>query len=211
MIRRLWRGYIHAVGFKEKALRGLMPARMQFVHYSWPLRADLCPCDVDFSDYLQERDIRDRAIFHFGTGGHHLVGLRNQADGLQNDILGLTVSPKEHAGYVRKVIRDPGLALHYKVLFADIFSLSAGSIPCFNIVTLFHLGEFSDASGSGRRLNLEQLLRMFRSRLLPGGCMLFYPRSYGYRRLTPLLESAVQDGLLTLLETYKSLEIYRAT
>jgi len=186
-----------------------MPARMHFVHYSWPLRADLCPCDVDFCDYLRERSIRGQAIFHFGTGGHHLVGLRNQADGLENDILGLTIAPKEHAVYVKKAIRDPGLALHYKVLFADIFSLSANTLPVFNIVTMFHLGEFSDAAGSGRRLNLQQVLQMFCAKLLPGGLMLFYTRSYGYRKLTPLLESMVREGRLSLAGTHKSLEIYR--
>jgi hypothetical protein len=211
MYRRLWRGYMHTVGFKEKMLRAIMPARMHFVHYSWPLRADLCPCDVDFCDYLRERNIRRQSIFHFGTGGHHLVGLRNHADGLENDILGLTVAPKEHAGYVSKVIRDPGLALHYKVLFADIFSLGGSSLPVFNIVTLLHLGEFSDAAGRGRRLNVEQVLQLFCTKLLPGGLMLFYTRSYGYPNLRPLLESAQREARLSLVETHKSLEIYRVT
>ena len=209
MIRRLWRGYVHTVAFKERTLRAVMPARMHFVHYSWPLRADLCPCDVDFCDYLRDRGIRERWIFHLGTGGHHLVGLRNQADGLQNDILGLTAAPKEHAGYVKKVIRDPSLARHYKVLFADLFSLSAGCLPAFNIITLFHLGEFSDASGSGRRLNLEQAFELFYAKMLPGGDMLFYPRSYGYSEVRPLIEAAVRAGRLSLVETYRSLDIYR--
>jgi hypothetical protein len=211
MMRRLWRAYVRAGALRERALRGVMPGRMRFVHYSWPLRADLCPCDVHFCEFLEERNIRQRSIFHFGTGGHHLVGLRNHDAGLQNDVLGLTVAPKEHLRYVRKVIHDPLLGRHYKVLFADIFSLSAATLPVFDLVTLFHLCEFTDASTAGHRLTDAEVLHLFWSKTAPGGLLLFYPRSYGYKKLTPLIEQAVNDGKLAFVESYKSLVVYRAS
>jgi hypothetical protein len=194
---------------KERALRSIMPSRMRFVHYSWPLRPSVCACDVHFCEYLQERKIRGKSIFHFGTGGHHIVGLQNRDVGLANDIFGLTVSPSEHASYVTRVIRDPPLGKHYKVLFADIYSLSAACLPVFDIVTLFHLCEFAATDNPARRMNDAEVLRLFCSKLAPQGLILFYPGSYGHQQLAPLLAQAVDDGQMSFVERYKSLVIFQ--
>ena len=206
---RLWVAYVRTGAVKERVLRGLLPARMHFVHYSWPLRPGKCPCDVDFCEYLRERNVGGKSVFHFGTGGHHIVGLENDNAPVPNEIFALTLSPNEHAAYVRRIIRKPALGKHYKVLFGDLYSLSAESLPAFDIVTLFHLCEFSAASETGQRLNDPEVLRLFRSKLTPQGVMLFYPGSYGFARLAPLLEQEVAAGRLSLVEKYKSLVVYR--
>jgi hypothetical protein len=208
--RRLWRAYVQVGDLKERALRRLLPARLHFVHYSWPLRASVCPCDVHFCEFLAQRNIRHQSIFHFGTGGHHVVGLQNQRAALANEILGLTLSPREHASYVKRVIDDPALAKHYKVLFADIYSLSAACLPEFGLVTLFHLCEFTDPNNGGRRTTDAEVLRLFCSKLQSDGLMLFYPGSFGYARAAPLIEQAVTAGWLSFDQEYKSLIVYRA-
>ena len=200
---------MRAGALKERALRSIMPSRMRFVHYSWPLRPDVCACDVHFCEYLQERNIRGKSIFHFGTGGHHIVGLQNRDVGLANDIFGLTVSPSEHARYVTRVVRDPALGKHYKVLFADIYSLSAACLPVFDIVTLFHLCEFAATGNPGRRMNDAEVLRLFCSKLAPKGLILLYPGSYGHRYLAPLIAQAVAEGQMSFVEEYKSLVIFQ--
>ena len=139
MRQRLWRAYVRSGELQQRLMRAFNPSRLSFVAHSWPLRPDVCPCDVDLCHYLDSRAVRGRSVFHFGTGGHHLVGLRNHANGWANEVLGLTLSPSEHERYVRLVVRDPSLARHYKVLFADIYSLAAAALPTFDVVTLFHL------------------------------------------------------------------------
>ena len=153
MKQRLWRGYVRFGEIRQSLLRSLMPRRMQYVAHSWPLRPESCPCDVHFCEYLEQRGIRGKSIFHFGTGGHHVVGMRNHERAWANEILGLTVATREHASYVRRVIRDPALAVHYKVLFGDIYGLSAALLPAFDLVSMFHLCEFADTASSGRRLD----------------------------------------------------------
>lgn len=209
LARRLWVAYVRTGAVKERVLRGVLPARMHFVHYSWPLRPGKCPCDVDFCDYLRERNIGGKSVFHFGTGGHHIVGLENARASAPNEVLALTLSPNEHAAYVKRVIRHPALGKHYKVLFADIYSLSAESLPLFDIVSLFHLCEFDAASTAGQRLSDAEALRLFLSRLRPQGRMLFYPGSYGFPRLAPLLAQEVAAGRMSLVENYRSLVVYR--
>jgi hypothetical protein len=209
-VRRLWRAYVRTGELKERALRTLNPSRLHFVPYSWPLRTTMCPCDVHLCEYLVERDIRGRSIFHFGTGGHHLVGERNRQAGLENDVLGLTLSPSEHARYVSRVIRDPGFGKHYKVLFADLYSLSADCVPDFDMVTLFHLCEFADARSAGRRMDDRQVLQLFQAKLKTGGALLFYSASFGFPRARALIAELVAAGRLRLVEEYRSLLIYRA-
>jgi hypothetical protein len=106
------------------------------------------------------------------------------------------------------VIRDPALGRYYKVLFADIYSLSAAALPPFDLVSLFHLCEFGDPASAGRRSDDEGVLRMFCSRLRPGGLLLFYRGSFGFASCQPLVMTAVAAGVLSFVEDYNSLSVY---
>lgn len=209
MSSRWWRAYLLWGELHQRATRHLRPGSLRYVPHGWPLRPGECPCDLDFCDFLETRAIRGRRIFHFGTGGHHLVGLRNHEAGWRNDVLGITISPREHARYVRRVIREPALALHYKVLFADIHSLHAASLPGFDVVTLFHLCEFCDPASAGRRLDDAGLLRLFIGQLAAGGWLLLYRGSFGYARAAPLVAAAVDAGHIAHAADFRSLSIYR--
>jgi hypothetical protein len=209
VIQRLWRARVRAGELHQQLAALFQPSRLRYIAHSWPLRPEVCPCDVHLCDYLDERAIRGRTVFHFGTGGHHLVGTRNHAEGWRNEILGLTLAPSEHASYLRRVIREPAFGRHYKVLFGDIYGLSVAALPAFDVVSLFHLCEFGDPASGGRRHDDEGVLRMFCSRLCPGGLLLLYRGSFGFARARPLVTRAVADGLLSFVEDYKSLSIYR--
>ena len=87
---------------------------------AWPLLEDVCPCDVDFIAYLEDRALTGKRIFHFGTGAHHVVGRRNHAAGDPNEIVALTLSPEEHRAYVDFLIDSPAAGEAYRVLFADV-------------------------------------------------------------------------------------------
>jgi hypothetical protein len=205
--QRTWRAYVRAGEAKESLLCRLQPGRMRVIAHSWPLRAKMCPCDLDFCDYLRERDIRSKSIFHLGTGGHHIVGLRNQVDGLENVILGVTVSPNELRRYLKLVIRDPLLGQNYKVLFADVHGMRAASLPHFDLVTLFHLGAFGSTTNSGHVLSDVGVFDLFRSKLRPAGLLALYRDSWVYPRLQPIVAAATAAGAVKHLEDYRSLQI----
>jgi hypothetical protein len=206
---KAWTVYERMARAKEALLRRIQPGRMPIVPHSWPLWARMCPCDLHFCDFLQERNVRSKCIFHFGTGGHHIVGLRNRVDDMCNVILGVTVSPEEIKRYVKLVVRDPILGQNYKVLFADVHNLQAASLPNFDLVTLFHLCEFGNATGSSHLLSDEGVFDLLTSKLKPGGLLALYPQSLGYRRLRPIIAAAMAAGTLEHREDYKSLQILR--
>jgi hypothetical protein len=203
--RLLWR----LDELKEGVLRRLQPSRMN-IPYTWPLMPERCPCDLHFCDYLAERGIRKKAIFHFGTGLHHLVGIRNREAGWKNDILAITGSPREHARYVHRAVRDPSFAEHYKVLFGDIYRLQFSLLPRFDLVTLFHLHEFTPAAGAEGLLGDAGVLASFLTGLAPGGRLLFYAGSEGFPKTQELLRDKVQRRALAPEEEYKSLVVYRS-
>jgi len=206
----MWITGIRLGSWRERWLRTFNPARMRHFHYSWPLRPEDCPCDLDFAELLVTRGIRRKSIFHFGSGGHHWIGRCNHEAELDNEVLALTLSPREHASYVSSIVRDPSLGRHYKVLFADLYALNAASLPIFDIVTLFHLCEFSPPAGCPQRLDDGHVLRLFHSRLSRDGLVIFYSGSFAYAKQVPIIEQAVAGGLLSFVEEFKSLRIYRA-
>jgi hypothetical protein len=179
---------------------------------SWPLRVRKCPCDLHFVEYLRQSNIGDRVIFHFGTGSHHIVGKTNAQAARPNEILGITASRREYAKYIDYIIANPAAAKYYKVIFADIYTLTPRTLPRFDLVTLFHLGEFYDERRSAYApLDDSTLLDLFIAKLNRGGRILFYKFSGlgGAEKTRRILERATEVRKLVKEGEFKSLLIYR--
>ncbi|MEI8143983.1 MAG: hypothetical protein WCH83_00840 [Alphaproteobacteria bacterium] len=178
----------------------------------WDLRVKECPCDAHFCDYLDENNVTGKSIFHFGTGGHHLLGLHNVEKGLNNAILGITAAPGEHKTYETMIIENPELGWGYKVFFGDIYQLDARLLPMFDIVTLFHVGEFrtekNDVYGA---LTDYQMVKLLAGQTRPGGLIAFYAGSYAYNLAKPIHDQLVEEGYLTPKGQYKTLPLFERT
>jgi SAM-dependent methyltransferase len=149
--------------------------------HSWPLRPDDCPCD------------------------HH-VGRENDR---ANHVLAITASPPEHAAYIDLLLEEPSLSPHYKVLFGDIYTLSPTLLPSFDLVTLFHLHEYSPVPGEfPGTFDDAGLLEMFCRTLKPDGRILFYRGSVGFERAQKTIDDAVARELIRCDGTFRSLLIY---
>jgi SAM-dependent methyltransferase len=139
-------------------------------------------------EYLEKKKVEGKAIFHFGTGEHHLVGKNNHERGNPNEILAITACRQEYEVYMDYIIEEPEAANSYKVMFGDIYTLSRRMMPSFDIVILFHLCEYYDENAAGNaqfnsayaRLNDHSLLELFLSLLNPGGQIVFFKKSAGF-------------------------------
>ena len=141
---------------------------------AWQLQIHYCPWDLQFVQYLELKGFREKLIFHFGTGEHHLVGRNNHERGSPNEIIGITASMEEYDEYIDFVINNPVAANRYKVLWGDVYTLSPQLLPNFDIVSLFHLCEYyTEQNATYARLNDLALLEMFLSKLNPGGKIVF--------------------------------------
>lgn len=147
----------------------------------WGLEIEKCPCDVHFLAWLQREGITDKAIYHFGSGGHHLVGIECASPERRNAVLSITAAPQEHERYVELAIARPDVLRYYNCVFGDIYLINPDLLPEFDVVTLFHLCEFrgkeTDAYGG---LTDREVLERLAGRLRPGGHMLFYTGSFAY-------------------------------
>jgi hypothetical protein len=176
----------------------------------WDLRVQECPCDVHFTDMLEEKGIRDATIFHFGTGGHHHLGLRIHEVGSNNAVWGITAAPAEYETYVKLAIEQPEVARLYKVFFGDIYQLDARLLSPFDVVTLFHLCEFrtekNDAYGA---LTDRQVAEMLTDALKPGGYLVFYPGSFAWPTAKGIVAELAAERGLVEEGMFKSLLVYR--
>ena len=198
-------------------IRGIRPSLPQDVielsYYQeasfWKPDRVLCPCDFEFVEYLKRSQIEGQSIFHFGTGGHHIVGLENQKFTIPNEVIGITASAPEHRAYTQLVLKDRALAKYYKVLFVDIYTLTANTLPMFDIVTSFHLCEFylSDNAPSVHQDD-QSLLQLFLDKLNPGGKIVFYTGSWGWDQTQAILQVLESDGKIKQVDAYKTLLIY---
>ena len=178
----------------------------------WGLRLAECPCDQHFVEWLDEKNISHQTIFHFGTGGHHLLGIHNVENKRDNAIFGITAAPKEHETYEELIIKDPKIGWAYKVFFGDIYQLDARLLPEFDIVTLFHVGEFrTEANDAYGALTDLEMVRVLLSKTRNGGKVLFYNGSYAYNLAQIVIEQLLKDGVIIESGTYKTLPIFTRT
>ena len=183
------------------------------LHYwdqSWDLRVAECPCDIHFLEWLEEKGTRGASIFHFGTGSHHIVGLKTAEDGSDNAVLGITASPSEYDAYVKMLIEKPKLGFTYKAYFGDIYQLDRRLLPMFDIVALFHVGEFrtekNDAYGALTDLEMTKVLC---DRTKPGGEILFYSGSYAFDVAERVTAELVKARVLAESGSFKTLRIFK--
>jgi hypothetical protein len=205
-----------------------MLMKLNYYRRSWSLYQGDCPCDLHFIQYLEQKKLEGKMIFHFGTGEHHLVGKNNHERGNPNELLAITASREEYEVYIDYIIDTPVAANYYKALFADIYTLSPRMLPSFDIVTLFHLCEYFDereykderdynevhASGdpplnsSYARLDDVKLLEVFLSKLNPGGRILFFKQSCMWDpNAVQIVDTFISEGRMIIEDEYESLLI----
>lgn len=190
--------------------------RLHFWDAYWDFRAKECPCDEDFVAWLDAGRVTDAAIFHFGTGGHHHVGIECARADRRNSVLGITASPQEHDAFVRLAIERPEVLRYYNAVFGDIYLLNRHLLPVFDVVTLFHLCEFrgpaNDAYGGLTDLEVAAVLT---ERLRPGGHILYFPGSYAWDRANDSAKDVVaawEAGRpVERVGAFRSIVVYRKT
>lgn len=194
---------------ETKAAEG---ARLNFWDDNWEVRG---ACDVHLVEWLDEKRITDAAIYHFGTGGHHYVGIECAKPERRNSVLGITAAPQEYESYVRLAIERPDVLRYYNAVFGDIYLLNERLLPTFDVVTLFHLCEFrgpkTDTYGGLTDLDLTNLLT---DKTRPGGHILFFTGSFAFAWDRPTSAKKViaeweKERPVQRMGEYKTLLVYR--
>jgi hypothetical protein len=170
---------------------------------AWELDESVCPADLHLIDWIKHRDIKNASIFHMGTGAHHRLGVTMASNGSENLVMGITACPEEYKRFLDQMIENPFIGRCYKPFFGDIYQLDARQLPEFDIVSVFHLGEFSNEIRHGiLGLTDVEVLDMLITRLKQDGHAVFYKNSFGLK----FIKGAV-DSRFEVVEEYKTLLI----
>ncbi len=184
--------------------------KLHFWDAVWDLQVAQCPCDAHFCDWLEKEQIKDASIFHFGTGSHHIVGIRTAENGSNNCVLGITASPGEYDAFVKLAIDRPDVEKSYKVFFGDIYQLEQRLLPHFDVVTLFHLCEFRNERNDlyGALTDLE-VTTMLTEQTRPGGYIVFYTKSFAFDTAEKVIAVWEKEQAVEKIGLYETLLVYR--
>src|SRR5262245_34468859 len=162
--------------------------KMNFWGGSWNLEVDICPCDVHFNEWVAKERLRNKTIYHFGTGTHHVVGIQQAKR--KNRVFAITASKEEYEAYVTLVTGNSAVAKHYLAYFGDIYLSDPMLLPEFDVVTLFHLCEFSQPNTASKEyggISDAKVLNLLTDRTRRGGHILFYKGSDGFKKSVPII------------------------
>lgn len=177
---------------------------------TWNLEVGQCPCDVHFNDFVAAKKIRNAAIFHFGTGAHHVIGIDTAENGLNNSVLAITASTGEYDSYVKLLIERPEVGNVYKAYFGDIYQIDKRLLPEFDVVTLFHLCEFrTDAQDAYDALTDLDMAKVLIDKVKPGGWVLFYKGSMAFHEALPVIAKLERQRPIVRQPDFKTLQVYR--
>ncbi len=178
----------------------------------WDLHEDVCPCDVHFNEWVAQSGHRNKLIYHFGTGTHHVVGIEQSRNGLGNRVFAITASIEEYEAYIRLVTENSGVAKNYLAYFGDIYLTNPGLLPEFDIVTMVHLCEFffpNTASAEYGGLTDRKVLDLFTDKTKAGGFIVFYKNSMAADKMRAILPEWEKDKPVEPAGEFKTLLIYR--
>ena len=84
--------------------------KMNFWDAKWDLDEAQCPCDIHFNQWLEANTFTGKTIYHFGTGTHHIVGMRQAELDAGNMVFAITASKEEYEAYVALVTENARVA-----------------------------------------------------------------------------------------------------
>jgi len=164
--------------------------KMNYWTDSWNLHEDVCPCDVHCNDWIAKKKLKNKLIYHFGTGLHHVLGIKQATNKSGNGVFAVTASKEEYDSYVDLATTKAQISKSYLTYFGDIYLSNPKLLPDFDIVTMFHLCEFffpNTASKAYGGMDDAKLLDMFTAKTKPGGYILFYTKSMAFHKAEPII------------------------
>lgn len=186
--------------------------KMNLWDAKWDLDEAQCPCDIHFNQWIETNRIAGKTIFHFGTGTHHVVGIRQAENGLNNAVIGITASVVEYEAYIRLVNERPRISKSYLVYFGDIYLSNERMLPEIDVATMFHAGEYiGENTTSVEYGGIDDLgvARILLGRMRTGGNLLFYTGSFAFDKADALARVLEGEKQLERAGTFKTLLVCR--
>jgi hypothetical protein len=191
-----------------------MMLKMNYWTDKWPLMVDVCPCDVHFNDWVENKKLKNKLIYHFGTGTHHVIGEVQATNKSGNTVFAITASKEEYDAYIELSTTKAQVTKNYLAYFGDIYLSNPRLLPEFDVVTMFHLCEFLFPNTTSKEyggLDDAKLLNLFTAKTKPGGYILFYTRSIAFPKAAPIIEKWAKKGHVKRVGEFKTLLVYRKT
>ena len=188
--------------------------KMNYWTDKWDLDVDVCPCDPHFNEWVAKNKIKNKLIYHFGTGTHHVIGIKQATNKSNNAVLAITASKEEYEAYIELSTEKAKVSKAYVAYFGDIYLTNPKLLPDFDVVTMFHLCEFffpNTASKSYGGMTDEKLLDLFTAKTKKNGHILFYMGSMAWNKALPIVQKWEKRAPVKRVGEFKTLLVFRKT
>ena len=186
--------------------------KMNYWTDKWDLDVDVCPCDSHFNDWVAKNKIKNKLIYHFGTGTHHLIGVKQATNKSNNVVFAITASKEEYEAFIELSTERAKVTKNYLAYFGDIYLTNPKLLPDFDVVTMFHLCEFffpNTASKEYGGMTDRKVLDLFTDKTRKGGHILFYTRSMGAEKTKAILPKWEKEKPVKRVGEFKTLLVYK--
>ena len=188
--------------------------KMNYWTDKWDLDVDVCPCDSHFNDWAAKNKIKNKLIYHFGTGTHHVIGIKQATNKSNNAVLAITASKEEYDAYIQLSTEKAKVSKAYVAYFGDIYLINAPLLPEIDIATMFHAGEYIGANTTSLEYGgVDDLgvARVLHERMRPGGHFLFFTGSFAFDKADALAKVLEGENKLARVGTFKTLMVCQKT
>jgi hypothetical protein len=163
--------------------RGRTMSKMNYWTDKWDLHEDVCPCDVHVNEWIADKGYKNKLIYHFGTGTHHVVGVEQAQNGSGNAVVAITASIEEYQAYIKLVAENAQVAKSY----------------------LAYFGDSTEYGG----LTDRKVLDLFTDKTKSGGHIIFYTKSMGAEKTAAIIPVWEKEKPVERVGEFKTLLIYR--
>ena len=171
--------------------------KMNYWTDSWNLHETSAPATSIATTGSSSKKLKNKLIYHFGTGLHHVLGIKQATNKSGNTVFAITASKEEYDSYVDLATTKAQISKSYLTYFGDIYLSNPKLLPDFDVVTMFHLCEFffpNTASKAYGGMDDAKLLDMFTAKTKPGGYILFYTKSMAFHKAEPIIAKWEKKG-----------------
>ena len=183
--------------------------KMNFWNAKWDLDIARCPCDAHFNDWVKQKKLRNKLIYHFGTGNHHVVGLKQATNKSNNAVFAITASKEEYASYIELAINRPSLEELSRLFWRH---LPHQSRNCCRTSTSSRCSISANSSMTNKAyggVDDAKLLDMLTAKTRLGGHILFFTGSFAFPSADKIIAKWEKNGRVKRVGAFKTLLVFR--
>ena len=165
-----------------------------------------------FNEWIAKNKIKNKLIYHFGTGTHHVIGIKQATNKSGNAVFAITASKEEYEAYI-ELSTDEGAGVEslcrlFRRHLSDQPEAPAGLRRRHHVPSVRVLLPNTASKAYGGMTD-EKLLDLFTAKTKKSGHILFYMGSMAWNKALPIVQKWEKRAPVKRVGEFKTLLVFR--